>query len=112
MYARRHLNDPKGALAIDETGFLKKGAASAGVARQYSGTAGRVENSQIGLFLTYAAPDGRTFLDQELYLPKHWINDSERRERAGIPEEREMATKPELAAAMIDRALDSEALPT
>ncbi len=106
-YVKRHLGDPQGILAIDETGFLKKGTASAGVARQYSGTAGRVENCQIGVFLTYASPSGRTFLDRELYLPKAWTEDAERCKRAGIPESREMATKPVLAAEMIERALDA-----
>jgi len=106
-YVKRHLGDPGGILAIDETGFLKKGTASAGVARQYSGTAGRVENCQIGVFLTYASPLGRTFLDRELYLPKAWTEDRERCTRAGIPEDRAMATKPVLAADMIERALDA-----
>lgn len=106
-YVKKHLGDPEGILAIDETGFLKKGTASAGVARQYSGTAGRVENCQIGVFLTYASPAGRTFLDRELYLPRAWTEDAQRRRRAGIPETREMATKPVLAAEMIERALDA-----
>lgn len=106
-YVKKHLGDPTGILAIDETGFLKKGTASAGVARQYSGTAGRVENCQIGVFLTYASPAGRTFLDRELYLPKAWTDDAARCQRAGIPEAREMATKPVLAADMIERALDA-----
>ena len=106
-YVKKHLGDPAGIMAIDETGFLKKGTASAGVARQYSGTAGRVENCQIGVFLTYATPAGRTFLDRELYLPKAWMEDEDRCSAAGIPPERTMATKPVLAADMIDRALDA-----
>lgn len=106
-YVDQHLGDPEGILAIDETGFLKKGTASAGVARQYSGTAGRVENCQIGVFLTYATRHGRTFLDRELYLPKAWMDDPVRCKRAGVPAERVMATKPELAAQMIERALDT-----
>lgn len=106
-YVKKHLGDPTGILAIDETGFLKKGTASAGVARQCSGTAGRVENCQIGVFLTYASPSGRTFLDRELYLPKAWTEDAARCQRAGIPEAREMATKPVLAGDMIERALDA-----
>lgn len=106
-YVNRHLGDPDGILIIDETGFLKKGAASAGVARQYSGTAGRVENCQIGVFLTYSAPAWRTLLDRELNLPTTWADDRERCTRAGIPKEREFATKPVLAADMIDRALDA-----
>lgn len=106
-YVKKHLGDSKGILAIDETGFLKKGTASAGVARQYSGTAGRVENCQIGVYLTYASAAGRTFLDRELYLPKAWTEDAERRRCAGIPDTRQMATKPVLAAEMIERALDA-----
>lgn len=89
-YVNRHLGDPDGVLIIDETGFLKKGTASAGVGRQYSGTAGRVENCQIGVFLTHSTPAGRSLLDRELYLPKTWTDD------------REFATKPALAADMID----------
>lgn len=107
-YVAKYLGDPAGILAIDETGFLKKGTASAGVARQYSGTAGRVENCQIGVFLTYATKHGRTFLDRELYLPKAWIEDPDRCAKAGIPAARQtMTTKPELAAAMIERVLDA-----
>lgn len=106
-YVIKHLGDPEGILAIDETGFLKKGTASAGVARQYSGTAGRIENCQIGVFLTYATRHGRTFLDRELYLPKAWMQDPARCAKAGIPSDRAMATKPVLAADMIERALDA-----
>lgn len=107
-YVAKYLGDPSGILAIDETGFLKKGTASAGVARQYSGTAGRVENCQIGVFLTYATKHGRTFLDRELYVPKAWVDDPGRCDRAGIPASRHtLDTKPELAAAMIERALDA-----
>jgi SRSO17 transposase len=107
-YVVGHLGDPAGVLVVDETGFLKKGTKSAGVARQYSGTAGRVENCQIGVFLGYAAPAGRTFLDRELYLPKTWAEDLERRAEARVGEEVEFATKPELAMAMIARALDAQ----
>ena len=105
-YVIKHLGDPEGILAIDETGFLKKGTASAGVARQYSGTAGRIENCQIGVFLTYATVHGRTFLDRELYLPKAWMDDPARCAKAGIPEDRTTATKPVLAGQMIERALE------
>lgn len=104
-YVIRHLGDAAGVLVVDETGFVKKGDRSAGVARQYSGTAGRIENSQIGVFLTYAAEAGRTFLDRELYLPKAWANDRQRSGDAGIPGSVEFATKPELAQQMIDRAM-------
>jgi SRSO17 transposase len=94
-------------LVVDETGFLKKGSKSAGVARQYSGTAGRIENSQVGVFLAYAAPAGRTFIDRELYLPKAWTEDRARCAAAGIGPDVEFATKPELAVGMLSRALDA-----
>src|SRR5215216_7530844 len=83
-YVVEHLGDPRAVLVVDETGFLKKGTKSVGVARQYSGTAGRIENCQVGVFLAYAAPAGRTFLDRELYLPKAWIEDRARCAAAGI----------------------------
>jgi SRSO17 transposase len=106
-YVVEHLGDPDGVLVVDETGFLKKGTKSAGVARQYSGTAGRIENSQIGVFLAYATEAGRTFVDRELYLPKSWTEDRPRCEEAGIPAVVEFATKPELAMRMLTRALDA-----
>src|SRR5215218_7406437 len=84
-YVVEHLGDPDAVLVIDETGFLKKGTKSVGVARQYSGTAGRIENCQIGVFLSYASPHGQAFLDRTLYLPKTWAEDAPRREAAGIP---------------------------
>jgi len=105
-YVVAHLGDPGGVLVLDETGFLKKGTRSAGVARQYSGTAGRIENCQIGVFLTYATTAGRTFLDRELYVPRAWIDDRERCAAAGIGPEVEFRTKPELAMAMLRRAHD------
>src|SRR5215211_5312465 len=79
-YVVEHLGDPQAVLVIDETGFLKKGTKSVGVQRQYSGTAGRIENCQIGVFLAYASPRGRTFLDRELYLPREWADAPERRQ--------------------------------
>jgi SRSO17 transposase len=106
-YVVEHLGDPAGVLVVDETGFLKKGTKSAGVARQYSGTAGRVENCQIGVFLGYATSVGRTFLDRELYLPKVWAGDRERRVEARVDEGVEFATKPELAMRMLGRAIDA-----
>jgi len=106
-YVVEHLGDPSGVLVVDETGFLKKGTKSAGVARQYSGTAGRVENCQIGVFLGYATPAGRTFLDRELYLPQAWAQDRQRRAEARVGEDVEFATKPELAMTMIARAIDA-----
>src|SRR5215213_8117397 len=99
------LGDPDGVLVVDETGFLKKGTKSAGVARQYGGTAGRIEKCQIGVFLAYASGKGRALIDRELYLPKEWAEDPARRKAAGIPHEVGFATKPELARRMIARAI-------
>jgi len=104
-YVVAELGDPNGVLIIDETGFLKKGTRSAGVSRQYSGTAGRIENCQIGVFLTYATPAGRTFLDRELYLPKAWTADRDRCAAAGIGADVTFATKPEQAMVMLQRAV-------
>jgi SRSO17 transposase len=101
------LGDPNAVLVVDETGFLKKGTKSVGVQRQYSGTAGRIENCQIGVFLAYASPQGRTFLDRELYLPKEWAADTARCEEAAVPETVAFRTKPQLARAMLERALDA-----
>ncbi|MBS9375990.1 hypothetical protein GON09_005011 [Rhodococcus sp. B50] len=100
-------DEQTGVLIVDETGFLKKGNRSAGVARQYSGTAGRIENSQIGVFLAYASDRGRALIDRELYLPKSSTEDRDRCRDAGIDDSIEFATKPELAQSMIDRALDA-----
>src|SRR5918992_5074243 len=86
-YVIAQLGDADAVLVLDETGFVKKGTQSVGVQRQYSGTAGRIENCQIGVFLAYASARGRTFLDRELYLPKEWAADAERRKEAGIPKE-------------------------
>jgi SRSO17 transposase len=102
-----HLGDPEGVLVVDETGFLKKGTKSCGVARQYSGTAGRIENCQIGVFLGYASGKGRAGIDRALYLPKAWTQDTERRAEAGVPETMQFQTKPQLALAMIERALEA-----
>lgn len=104
-YVTAYLHAPDAVGVIDETGFLKKGTHSAGVARQYSGTAGRIENSQIGVFLAYASRYGHTLLDRELYLPAVWTGDRERCRRTGIPEDRAFATKPALARQMLERAL-------
>src|SRR5207244_7630565 len=102
-YVVEHLGHPPAVLVVDETGFLKKGPHSAGVARQYSGTAGRVENCQIGVFLAYASDQGQTLLDRELYLPQEWTEDRDRCRHAGIPDERAFATKPALARQMLER---------
>ena len=106
-YVVEHLGDVHGVLVVDETGFLKKGNKSVGVQRQYSGTAGRIENCQIGVFLTYASAEGRTLLDRELYLPRVWADDLERRREAGVPEKVAFRTKPQLARRMLERALES-----
>ena len=106
-YVVEHLGDANGVLVVDETGFLKKGNKSVGVQRQYSGTAGRIENCQIGVFLTYATAQGRALLDRELYLPRVWADDLERRREAGVPEKVAFCTKPQLARRMLERALES-----
>ena len=107
-YVTAALGDDRAVLIADETGFLKKGTKSAGVQRQYSGTAGRVENCQLGVFLAYAVPGGgRALIDRELYLPQSWAGDRDRCREAGIGDEVAFATKPELARAMIGRAIDA-----
>ncbi len=103
-YVVEHLGAPDGVLVIDETGFLKKGTKSVGVKRQYSGTAGRIENCQIGVFLAYASGGGRAFLDRELYLPEEWAVDQERRAEARVPVAVDFATKGQLAQTMLARA--------
>jgi SRSO17 transposase len=108
-YVLDNLGDPSGVAVADETGFLKKGTKSAGVQRQYSGTAGRIENCQLGVFLTYVSAKGRALVDRELYLPVSWTDDRERCAEAGIGEDIEFATKPELAARMLERLRDSDA---
>src|SRR5918994_1511879 len=98
---------PGGVLIVDETGFIKKGTRSAGVARQYTGTTGKIDNCQIGVFCAYATPAGRALIDRELYLPKAWTDDRDRARAAGIPDEVGFATKPDLARRMLARALDA-----
>ena len=102
--------DP-GVLIVDETGFLKKGIKSAGVQRQYSGTAGRIENCQVGVFLALASSRGRVLIDRELYLPKGWCEDESRLRSAHVPEEVTFSTKPQLARRMLDRSLQAGLLP-
>jgi SRSO17 transposase len=104
-YVLKHLGHRPGVLVVDETGFLKKGTKSVGVARQYSGAAGRIENCQIGVFLGYVTAKGRALLDRELYLPKEWTDDVQRRREAGVPNSVAFATKLVLARRMIDRAV-------
>jgi SRSO17 transposase len=106
-YVVEHLGAEEAVLVVDETGFLKKGRHSAGVARQYSGTAGRVENAQVGVFLAYGSRKGQALIDRRLYLPEGWANDAERRRAAKVPEDVPFLTKPEIARAMIARALDA-----
>ncbi len=107
-YVVEHLGDDEGGiLIVDETGFLKKGEKSVGVKRQYTGTAGKTENCQVGVFLCYASENGAAFIDRALYLPKEWAKDKGRREQAGIPEEVEFATKPAMATQMLKRAFDA-----
>jgi SRSO17 transposase len=103
-YVIEQLGEADGILVVDETGFVKKGKKSAGVARQYSGTAGRRENSQVGVFLSYASSQGVAFIDRALYLPDEWTQDRVRCREAGIPDEVEFATKGELAKRMLARA--------
>lgn len=100
-----HLGDPAAVLVIDETGFLKQGTKSVGVKRQYSGTAGRIANCQVGVFLTYASPAGHVLLDRELYLPQEWASNPARRQEAGVPDAVTFATKPELARRLLERTL-------
>ena len=103
-YVVEHLGDPDAVLVLDETGFLKKGDKSAGVQRQYSGTAGRIENCQVGVFLGYGSPKGLAFIDRALYLPKDWADDPEQRRAAAIPYDVAFATKPALAKEMLSRS--------
>jgi SRSO17 transposase len=106
-YVTGYLADPGAVLVVDETGDLKKGTATAGVQRQYTGTSGQVENAQVAVYLSYAAPGGHALIDRELYLPKSWTGDPVRCRAAGIPAGVRFASKPALARAMIARALDA-----
>ena len=108
-YASENLIGPgdPGVLIVDETGFLKKGDKSVGVQRQYSGTAGRIENCQIGVFLALSTSRGRALVDRALYLPESWCSDASRCQEAGVPEDAAFATKPRLAMKMLDRALEA-----
>jgi SRSO17 transposase len=108
QYVVEHLGRDTAVLVVDETGFLKKGTHSAGVKRQYSGTAGRIENCQVGVFLCYASEQGSAFIDRELYLPKEWAADEARRLEAAIPDAIGFATKPELARTMLKRVFEAE----
>src|SRR5919202_5911694 len=103
-YVMAQLGDLDAVLVLDETGFIKKGTKSGGVQRQYSGTAGRIENCQIGMFLGYASRHGHALIDRALYLPEVWVNDPARRDAAGVPAETVFATKPQLGRQMLARA--------
>lgn len=107
-YALETLADPDAVLVIDETGFLKQGHASCGVARQYTGSAGKITNCQIGVFAAYVSRHGHAFIDRALHLPKAWADDPERRRKAHVPQEIGFATKPAIARNMIERALAAE----
>jgi len=106
-YVVEHLGDPAGVLIVDETGFLKKGRKSVGVQRPYSGTAGRREHCQIGVFLGSASPTGHALLDRALYLPHEWTEDQSRRREAGVPDPIAFATKPQLAQRMLECAVQA-----
>src|SRR5919201_3498559 len=106
-YVVAELGDPQAVLVVDETGFPKQGTHSAGVARQYCSTLGKRANCQIGVFLGYASPKGHVGLDRALYLPQEWTDDRARCRQAGIPDEVLFRTKPQLALALIERALDA-----
>jgi SRSO17 transposase len=111
-YVVEHLgrgdDDGDAVLVVDETGDLKKGTHTVGVQRQYTGTAGRIENAQVAVYLTYASAKGHALIDRALYLPRSWAEDTERRAAAGVPDEVEFATKPKLAREMITRTLDAK----
>ena len=106
-YAVETLAEPDAVLVVDETGFLKQGKASCGVARQYTGSAGKITNCQIGVFAAYVSGKGHALVDRALYLPRSWTDDRARRTAAHVPESVTFATKPQLARAMIERAISA-----
>lgn len=110
-YVLDNLSAKDAVLVVDETGFLKKGDHSVGVKRQYSGTAGRIENCQVGVFLAYASDVGTTFIDRELFLPREWANNEERRNQSCVPEDRIFLTKPQLAERMLERTFEAGVKP-
>ena len=107
-YVVETLAEPDGVLVVDETGFLKQGKASCGVARQYTGSAGKITNCQVGVFAAYVSGKGHAFIDRALYLPKAWTDDPDRMAAAHVPPTTKFATKPQLAAAMIQRAIAAD----
>lgn len=106
-YVKEKIQDETAVLVVDETGFLKQGKMSAGVQRQYSGTAGRIENCQTGVFMNYAVNDKFCCIDRKLYIPRQWTDDKERCRKAGIPEEYQFRTKTQMALEMIKRAYEN-----
>jgi SRSO17 transposase len=106
-YALETLAEGDAVLVIDETGFLKQGTASCGVARQYTGSAGKITNCQVGVFAAYVSTKGHALIDRRLYLPKAWTDDADRLATAHVPEDVKFATKPHLAVEMIERAIDA-----
>ncbi|GGW72558.1 transposase [Streptomyces xantholiticus] len=106
-YVVEHLGGQDAVLVVDETGDLKKGTHTVGVQRQYTGTAGRIENSQVAVYLVYSTPAGHAAIDRELYVPRSWTDDPDRCQAAGIPAEIGFATKPALATTLITRTLDA-----
>src|SRR5208337_3763040 len=109
-YALETLADEEAVLVIDETGFLQQGKASCGVARQYTGSAGKITNCQIGVFASYVSRHGHAFIDRALYLPKEWTDDPDRLEAAHVPDDVGFATKPQIARRMIARAIAAKVL--
>jgi SRSO17 transposase len=103
-YVIDHLGDPEAVLVIDESGDCKKGTQTVGVQRQYTGTSGKIDNAQVAVYLVYASSRGHAVIDRELYVPRSWIADSDRRQAAGVPEHVTFATKPEMARMMLARA--------
>jgi SRSO17 transposase len=106
-YVIAHLGDSDAVLVVDETGDVKKGSTTVGVQRQYTGTAGRIENAQVAVYLTYTGPHGHAMIDRELYLPKSWTSDNRRCTAAGVPQDIEFLTKPALGAGILTRALNA-----
>jgi SRSO17 transposase len=106
-YVLDNLSAKDAVLVVDETGFLKKGDHSVGVKRQYSGTAGRIENAQVGVFLAYASDAGTAFIDRELFLPREWADNEERRNQSCVPEDRNFLTKPQLVERMLERTFEA-----
>jgi SRSO17 transposase len=104
---REYIGEEEGTLVVDETGFMKQGKKSCGVKRQYSGTAGRIENCQIGVFLTYAGRKGNAIVDRRLYIPEEWTKDSVRCKEAGVPEKVKFQTKPNMALEMLQEAYNA-----